>query len=133
LAKWTVTGGESGPRARPAHPDWFRSLRDQCVAAGVPFFFKQWGQWAPREQFASFEEWNKAGKHAMVMRQGQASVVPGRDNPDPEFGLTCSDLDGNDGAAAMGFIARHEAGRMLDGREHNEFPTGQAIRNRDQK
>jgi protein gp37 len=47
LAKWTVVGGESGPEARPSHPDWFRSIRDQCQAAGVPFFFKQWGEWAP--------------------------------------------------------------------------------------
>jgi protein gp37 len=40
---WVIAGGESGPKARPAHPDWFRSVRDQCQAAGVPFFFKQWG------------------------------------------------------------------------------------------
>lgn len=44
---WVICGGESGPKARPMHPDWPRSLRDQCVAAGVPFFFKQWGEWAP--------------------------------------------------------------------------------------
>lgn len=44
---WVIAGGESGPKARPSHPDWFRALRDQCVAAGVPFFFKQWGEWAP--------------------------------------------------------------------------------------
>lgn len=41
-----IVGGESGPGARPMHPDWVRSLRDQCEAAGVPFFFKQWGEWA---------------------------------------------------------------------------------------
>lgn len=40
---WVIVGGESGPGARPMHPDWARSLRDQCVAAGVPYFFKQWG------------------------------------------------------------------------------------------
>ena len=40
---WVVCGGESGPRARPMHPDWARSLRDQCAAVSVPFFFKQWG------------------------------------------------------------------------------------------
>jgi protein gp37 len=45
---WVVAGGESGKGARPMHPDWARSLRDQCAAAGVPFFFKQWGEWAPR-------------------------------------------------------------------------------------
>ena len=40
---WVIVGGESGGHARPMDPDWVRSLRDQCVAAGVPFFFKQWG------------------------------------------------------------------------------------------
>ena len=44
---WVVVGGESGPNARPMHPDWARSLRDQCQAAGVPFLFKQWGEFAP--------------------------------------------------------------------------------------
>lgn len=44
---WVICGGESGPKARPMHPDWARSLRDQCVEAGVPFFFKQWGEWCP--------------------------------------------------------------------------------------
>jgi protein gp37 len=40
---WVILGGESGPKARPLHIDWVRSVRDQCLAAGVPFFFKQWG------------------------------------------------------------------------------------------
>lgn len=44
---WVIAGGESGPKARPMHPSWVRSLRDQCAAAGVPFLFKQWGEWAP--------------------------------------------------------------------------------------
>ena len=44
---WAICGGETGPGARPMHPDWARSLRDQCQAAGVPFFFKQWGEWHP--------------------------------------------------------------------------------------
>lgn len=42
---WVVVGGESGPKARPMSPDWARSLRDQCAEAGVPFLFKQWGEW----------------------------------------------------------------------------------------
>lgn len=46
--KWVIAGGESGPKARPVHPDWIRGLRDQCTAAGVPFFFKQWGEWGPK-------------------------------------------------------------------------------------
>lgn len=43
---WVVVGGESGPGARPMHPDWARSLCDQCVAAKIPFYFKQWGDWS---------------------------------------------------------------------------------------
>ena len=45
LLDWVVVGGESGPKARPMHPAWARSLRDQCAAAAVPFLFKQWGEW----------------------------------------------------------------------------------------
>lgn len=44
---WVIVGGESGPRARPMHPQWVRAIRSQCVEAGVPFFFKQWGEYAP--------------------------------------------------------------------------------------
>jgi protein gp37 len=46
---WVIVGGESGSGARPMHPAWPRSLRDQCVEAGVPFLFKQWGAWAPHD------------------------------------------------------------------------------------
>lgn len=44
---WVIVGGESGPRARPMHPDWVRKIRDQCADAAVPFHFKQWGEWVP--------------------------------------------------------------------------------------
>ncbi len=58
---WVICGGESGPGARPMHPDWARSLRDQCQAAGVPFFFKQWGEWLPHNQDGNPEL--KSGQH----------------------------------------------------------------------
>jgi protein gp37 len=45
--RWVIAGGESGHGARPMHPAWARSLRDQCASANVPFFFKQWGEWLP--------------------------------------------------------------------------------------
>jgi len=45
---WVIVGGESGPRARPMHPEWVREVRDQCVAQGVAFFFKQWGGARPK-------------------------------------------------------------------------------------
>ncbi len=119
---WVIAGGESGPRARPAHPDWFRAVRDQCQSAGVPFFFKQWGEWAPKASLSGVDDWNGAGKHTLVMPGGEFTARRGPDRPDPEFGLAAADLDGNDGAAAMAFIGRREAGRLLDGREWNEFP-----------
>ena len=52
---WVIVGGESGPGARPMHPAWARSLRDQCAADGVPFHFKQWGEWAPVEDLRDFK------------------------------------------------------------------------------
>lgn len=45
---WVIVGGESGPGARPMHPDWARAIRDRCLDAGVPFFFKQWGGARPK-------------------------------------------------------------------------------------
>ncbi|MCK9519296.1 MAG: phage Gp37/Gp68 family protein [Dehalococcoidia bacterium] len=56
---WIICGGESGPGARPMHPDWVRSLRDQCQAAGVPFFFKQHGEWLHETQGIDFHEGHK--------------------------------------------------------------------------
>ncbi len=55
---WLITGGESGPEARPMHPDWVRNDRDQCQAAGIPYFFKQWGEWRVGESkdFGKFSE-----------------------------------------------------------------------------
>jgi protein gp37 len=51
-----IAGGESGPSARPAHPQWFRDVRDQCERAGVPFFFKQWGEWEPISRTDGYHE-----------------------------------------------------------------------------
>jgi protein gp37 len=64
---WAIVGGESGRGARPCHPDWVRSLRDQCVAQGVPFFFKQWGEWAPAITA-------KRGADAYFMRAGKKNA-----------------------------------------------------------
>jgi protein gp37 len=57
---WVIAGGESGPRARPSDPSWFRDLRDQCLEAKVPFHFKQWGNWAPNADGQSTRQ-SKAG------------------------------------------------------------------------
>ncbi|MBW6400025.1 phage Gp37/Gp68 family protein [Roseomonas sp. HJA6] len=71
---WIIAGGESGPHARPSHPDWFRSLRDQCQAARVPYFHKQNGEWV------SVSEVEGAGPHhhfpdgATVRRVGKKAA-----------------------------------------------------------
>lgn len=95
LIDWVIAGGESGSQARPMHPDWARSLRDQCAAAGVPFFFKQWGEFAPMSDDAL---------KAWVAQHGRA--VTGFSG----YGET------------LWRVGKKSAGRLLDGREHNEFP-----------
>jgi protein gp37 len=92
---WVICGGESGPNARPMHPDWARGLRDQCAAAGVAFTFKQWGEWAPL------------------------------DGMDPELRIQTAKhpwrrMDGTRGVVNVG---KKAAGRLLDGIEHNGFPS----------
>jgi protein gp37 len=57
---WVVCGGESGPGARPMHPDWARSIRDQCKAAGVPFFMKQMSKRAPIPKDLQIKEYPNA-------------------------------------------------------------------------
>jgi protein gp37 len=89
---WVIVGGESGHKARPMHPDWVRSLRDQCASAGVPFLFKQWGEWAPNCTC------DRRGAHACISRP-----VPGK----PGVMFRCG---------------KHHAGRTLDGITHTEYP-----------
>jgi len=48
---WVITGGESGPKARPSSPSWFLSLLNECMTADIPFHFKQWGDWGPGQGF----------------------------------------------------------------------------------
>ncbi len=73
---WIIAGGESGPKARPTHPDWIRDLRDQCAAAGVPFLFKQWGDWASVSEVAGPGAHSCFPNGATVRRVGKA--VAGR-------------------------------------------------------
>lgn len=92
-----IVGGESGPGARPMHPDWVRNIRDQCVAAGVPFFFKQWGEWLP-------------GSHAQNFSDEQLS----------HYKTTLLEHNGN--GVAMFRVTKKKAGRLLDGKEWNQLP-----------
>jgi protein gp37 len=72
MLDWVICGGESGPHARPMHPNWARSLRDQCAAAQVPFFLKQWGEWAPTD-FSVANGGHVSGDGAMA-RVGKKSA-----------------------------------------------------------
>jgi protein gp37 len=65
---WVIAGGESGPGARPMHPDWARALRDQCAAADVPFFFKQWGAWVGDPEFG------ERGHDVSMVRVGKSAA-----------------------------------------------------------
>lgn len=102
---WVIAGGESGPKARPSHPDWYRSLRDQCAAAGVPFLFKQWGEFAE----ANIENVAAARASRFIELSGDDSTDWTLDRHGP---LT----------AHMVNIGKKSAGRLLDGIEHNGFP-----------
>jgi protein gp37 len=108
---WVIAGGESKAGARPMHPAWLRSVRDQCVAVGVPFHFKQWGEWIgvddmerlplPSPQLADPADYFR--EH--LFRTG-----------DHCEGVHC-------GATPVYRVGKKAAGRLLDGREWNEFPS----------
>lgn len=105
--RWVVVGGESGPNARPMHPDWVRLIRDDCAERGTPFFFKQWGEWG----FASCsvdvaERERRTGKALIVRPNGTF------DSETPILG----------GEVVIRKLGKRRAGRLLDGVEHNEFP-----------
>jgi protein gp37 len=134
---WIIAGGESGPDARPAHPDWLRGLRDQCAAAGVPFFFKQWGEWKPISEMpeAEYEQFYRSNKVAKSGEdQGDLDDIYGRRCTIPTDAIGYTGLRGDaafhvvDGKGGMMMfrVGRARAGRTLDGVEHNEFPEPRA-------
>lgn len=95
---WVIAGGESGPKARPMNPAWARSLRDQCQTAGVPYFLKQWGEWAP------------SGYHVIRSRPVAGSVLVGE--PIDDLGHRVE----------MIRLGKKRAGRLLDGQLHDAVP-----------
>ena len=96
---WVIAGGESGPNARPSHPDWFRSLRDQCAAAGTPFLFKQWGEWRPQSGYRTCDQ-----------TRDQVADDPTYRGFDPAR------------YAEMQRVGKARAGRFLDGVQHDGRP-----------
>lgn len=111
---WVICGGESGPGARPMHPDWVRSIRDQCAAAGVPFFFKQWGGYIPRLDWL----------------QGPGIPVPawGTLDIDGNWWPETTPWNGRQGASSatreyvMVKVGKKAAGALLDGQTWRQFP-----------
>lgn len=97
---WVICGGESGPKARPMHPDWARSLRDQCQAAEVPYFFKQWGAWAWAPDYLNYSDAEKWGQEI--------------------FGTVESQMHGS-GHTCFN-VGKKAAGALLDGRQWRDFP-----------
>lgn len=110
---WVIAGGETGPGARPAHPDWFRGLRDQCKAAAVPFFFKAWGHYGPGCSYYGIDDTERESAldapHVLL---------------DPSGGVHDVDLFGQPslGVWIMHPVGKARAGHLLDGVEHREEP-----------
>jgi len=107
---WVICGGESGKDARPMHPHWARSLRDQCAASNVPFFFKQWGEWLPGRDVADVpdHEPKKIVRLALDGTQANEVTMPA----EKRHGMKC-----------MCLVGKSIAGRRLDGIEHSAFPS----------
>ena len=114
---WVVCGGETGPNARPCHPDWVRSLRDQCHEACMPFFFKQWGEWAPVRM---------TGIHPTNANGYGWGVLDRNGDFYPEISpWNGHDDDGKE--AKMVKCGKKQAGCLLDGREWREYPGGEKL------
>lgn len=126
---WIICGGESGPRARPMHPAWPRSLRDQCQALGIPFLFKQWGEHLP---VPILPDAGFAGGRAIELPQGGRAAVVMRVKTGPTMRgavmapMGPGDRNGLGEVLDAGIFAvrvgKRSAGRELDGHTHDEFP-----------
>jgi protein gp37 len=110
LGDWVIVGGESGPGARPMHPDWARSLRDQCAAAGVPFFFKQWGAWKDGSDFAP-DAMSVLSDGRVISPTQTAMSAADREQPVMPQHPTM-----------MRKVGKKAAGRLLDGVTHDGMP-----------
>lgn len=107
---WVIVGGESGPGARPMHPDWARSIRNQCEAAGVPFFFKQWGAWQNGSGL-------KPANDRVLCNDG---MLLGMDLAEADYGVRSNWR--NLQPTVVSRVGKKEAGRLLDGRTWDEMP-----------
>jgi len=121
-----IVGGESGPGARPMHPDWARSVRNQCVAADVPFYFKQWGEFCPLPRPFSYHRYgtevkNNSGYRRALSRYAKecgATQIISPGQLSEGILSECVQYD----ETAIGRVGKHAAGNLLDGRTWAEFP-----------
>lgn len=118
LLHWVICGGESGPGARPMHPDWARSLRDQCQAAGVPFHFKQWGEWGEPDSI----DRTGLAHHGWWEQSREDGGAPRHE----WVGPTASGVELAALRPEVFKVGKKAAGRFLDGKVHAEFPGGAA-------
>lgn len=115
---WVIVGGESGSNARPMHPNWVRSLRDQCKTASVPFFFKQWGEWVPRSScYHTFADGKSCSDYDPKCEKWQ-SIRLSHEGQNGRYLRNLS--DGCD--AYMQKVGKQFAGRLLHGIEYSQFP-----------
>jgi protein gp37 len=123
---WIIMGGESGPGARPMHPDWARNVRDQCQAAGVPFFFKQWGEWMPVCPQYSDDNSDDPGLDELDMFGHNICLGNRGTLYREDYGLKeeywCGyQPDPWQNPWFLERVGKKKAGRLLDGREWNEI------------
>lgn len=115
---WVVLGGESGPDARPMHPHWVRTVRDACLAAGVAFLFKQWGEWVPRSDcYHTFEDGKSCVDYDPGATRWPCIRLTGRGNNGRNLAHAG---DGDD--AYMQRVGARMAGRLLEGMLHDAYP-----------
>ncbi|MGY1548318.1 DUF5131 family protein [Streptomyces sp. MN6] len=127
---WVIVGGESGPRARPMHVDWARSLRDQCAGAGIPFFFKQHGEYLcarveDDDRFSGGRAYDdpSGGRSSATLRErGPSGTFRGGTTRLMEPGDATRSTVMLDPDTIAVRVGKKQAGRLLDGREHNAFP-----------
>jgi protein gp37 len=103
---WVIVGGESGPNARPMHTDWARILRGQCQAAGVLFFFKQWGEWLPSHLQGNEYISQALELSGVALRSGKYKMLAANESADTLFWK----------------VGKKSAGRLLDGHLWDEVP-----------
>jgi protein gp37 len=108
---WVIVGGESGPDARPMSIQWARELRDQCQSAGLPFFFKQWGEWRP----AGSQPSGTPGRFAFGDYEHDRAAMIQVDSYPRQFTMFGA-------RSTLERVGKKAAGRQLDGIEHNGMP-----------